>query len=92
MNEDQQAEMDQFKHLPPEFLNWFNSRPKKVQDVIKKCPPGKEYRIIQGSGDPVFIHSYNEGKNGDITMTVNIESPTFPRSVFGIKPENLIDI
>lgn len=85
-------EMNQFKHLPSEFLDWFNDRPKKVQDVIKICPPGKEYRIIGRSSDPVFIHSYDEGENGEITMTVNVESKTFPRSVFGIKHENLIEI
>ena len=84
--------IEEFKHLPPEFLEWYNERPDKVKEVIRKCPPGKEYRIIQGADHPTLIHSYDEEKNGDISMTVNIEDPNFPRSVFGIKPENLIDV
>lgn len=84
--------MEQFKHLPSEFLDWYNERPEKVKEVIRKCPPGKEYRIIQGSDHPTFIHSYDEEKNGNISMTVNVEDPNFPRSVFGIKPESLIEL
>jgi len=72
----------------PEFKEWFNSKPKKIQELIKKCPPNKQYRI-KGGTFPGTIHSYDEEKNGDVSMKVNIHSPLMPRKVFGLKPEHL---
>ena len=72
----------------PEFMEWFNARPEKIQALIRQCPPDREYRV-QGGAFPGRIYSYDEEEGGGVSMKVNIESPLFPRTVFGLKPEHL---
>ena len=71
----------------PDFMEWFNGRPLEVQDVIREYPPDVEYKLDGPS--PVWIYSYDVEKDGTVSLTVNVHSPFMPRSVFGIKPEDL---
>jgi len=72
----------------PEFLDWYKSKPLAVQEAIEKHPPDKLY-ILKGGSFPCSIYSYDEEKGGGITLTVNVHSPLFPRSVFGVGLENI---
>ena len=67
-----------------DFLDWYNSRPPIIQNLIKKFPPNKYYKV-QGGMFKGRLYSYSE----DGTMTVDIDSPIMPRRVFGLKPEDL---
>lgn len=71
-----------------EWNKWVESRPPIIQDLCKRFPPTKLYRLISSS-HKVTIHSYSE----DGTMTVNVTGQynyvAFDRQVFGIKPEEL---
>lgn len=66
---------------------WIQSRPKTIQELCKKVPPDRLYRLQQGSR--VTIHSYDE----DGTVTVNVccahNFLFFERQVFGINPDEL---
>jgi len=70
-----------------EFLEWFNNLPIAVQEVIKKYPPDREYKLF--GPFPVTIHSYEENESDGITLKVDVHSPIRPRRVFGVKPESL---
>lgn len=70
------------------FMAWFNERPPAVKDMIRQCPPDQEYRVQDGAF-PGRIYSYDEEEGSEITMQVQIASPFFPRTVFGLKPEHL---
>lgn len=72
----------------PAFVEWFNDRPPAVQEVIRQCPLGELYKLHTGAF-PSQILSYDENEDGSVTMTVRVASPFFPRSVFGVKPEDL---
>lgn len=67
---------------------WLATRPQSVQDLARRLPPNRLYRL-KSSGRRVTIHSYSE----DGTLTVNITGQynyiTFNRRVFGIAPDNL---
>ena len=70
-----------------DFMEWFNGRPVEVQNVIRKYPPNVEYRL--GGPFPVYIYSYGVEMDGNISLTVDVQSPFMPRRVFGVKPEDL---
>ena len=69
-------------------MEWFNSRPFCIQEIIKKYPPNKEYRIGD-SPFPVTIYCYSEEQDGNVSLKVDVHSPILPRRVFGIEPEAL---
>lgn len=73
-----------------EWMDWFNERPPAIQALIRQFPPNKPYRVGEGAF-PALIYSYDEEKSGGVSMTVQIESPFFPRQVFGVKPEGLTE-
>jgi hypothetical protein len=68
--------------------NWISSRPKAVQDLARRFPPNKLFRL-KSSGHRVYLYSYFE----DGTLTVVVDGKynmvAFERKVFGIKPEAL---
>lgn len=74
--------------MNPKFLDWFQSKPLAVQEAIKKHPPDKLY-ILKSGSFPCNIYSYDEEKDGSITLTVDVHSPFFPRSVFGVSLKNI---
>lgn len=73
-----------------EWMEWFNARPPAIQALIRERPPSVPYRV-SGGAFPGWIHSYDEEESGGVSMKVDIESPLFPRRVFGLKPEDLTE-
>lgn len=71
------------------WRRWVNSRPQVIQKMCKSHPPNRLYKMP--SGHCCKIYSYDE--NG--TMTVNVTGEynlvAFARSVFGMKPEELVE-
>ena len=81
-----------------EWIRWLKERPESVRKVVAKVPPWKVYRFKFSKApvpELVSIVAYCEteddvtGREGAVTLRVNVNSPTFPRQVFGIKPEDL---
>ncbi len=70
-----------------DFMEWLNGRPLCIQKVIRSYPPDVEYKL--NGLFPVNIHSYDEEKDGNISLTVDVHSPFMPRRVFGVNPESL---
>lgn len=71
-----------------EFLSWFDERPAIIQEMVRRFPPNKPYRV-QGGRWPGFIYCWSEAKDGVVTMTVTILEPGFGRRVFGLSPDDL---
>lgn len=71
-----------------EFDAWLSTRPESIQKLAKKIPPGRLYRM---DNQRVFPYSYNE--DGTLTVIVSGEynAIVFERSVFGVKPESLVE-
>lgn len=73
-----------------EFMEWFNSRPVRIQAAIRYRPPDKRYRVNDGPF-PAMIHSYNIDENDEVTMKVDVLSPLMPRRVFGVHMKDLVE-
>ena len=71
-----------------EFMEWFNSRPEKIQAAIRACPPWQFYRV-QGGIFQGQIYGYDEEDDGSVSMKVDINAFPFGRRVFGLKPSHL---
>jgi hypothetical protein len=71
-----------------EWEEWVATRPPMIQEMCRKFPPNKLYRL-KNTGHRVSLSSYSE----DGTMTVVVSGEynlvTFARRVFGIKQEDL---
>lgn len=67
---------------------WVETRPPVVQDLCRRFPPDRLYRL-KDSGHRVTLYSYSE----DGTMTVNVtgeyNAVIFSRRVFGINPDDM---
>lgn len=83
---------DEFiKTLPEEAHEWFRERPQIIKDMMVKTPPTKRYMLNGVEIDTIY--SYLE----DGTLTVLISKTAtpgfeFPRQVFDVQPEDLIEI
>lgn len=75
----------------PEFMEWFDDRPPAIQEVIRKYPPNRTYKLYDGVFD-VTLHSYDEELDGSISLQIDVHSPFFPRRVFGVKPADLTEV
>jgi hypothetical protein len=77
------------------WQKWLAERPPIIRELAEKFPPWKRYIIRDDDSEDAdktsrfagYPVSYDE--NG--TVTVTVESPFFPRMVFGLKPEDLIE-
>lgn len=67
---------------------WVESRPPVVQDLCRRYPPDRLYRI-KDSGHRCTLVSYSEDGTMKVNVTGQFNFVTFDRQVFGIKPENL---
>lgn len=74
--------------LGTDWYDWVASRPECIQTMCRQFPPDRLYRI-KNTGHRVTLYSYSE----DNTMTVIVAGEynliSFPRKVFGIKPDDL---
>jgi hypothetical protein len=73
---------------------WICSRPPKVQEAIRKCPPDRLYRMK--SGHRCTIYSYSEDAiTGDVTLIVDVTGEfnrvLFGRRVFGVAVDELAE-
>lgn len=74
---------------PKLWEEWVASRPPMIQEMCRKYPPDRLYRM-KSTGRLVTMYSYSE----DGTVTVNVSSNHneglfFDRSVFGVDPADL---
>lgn len=70
-------------------MKWVNSRPLVVQELCKKFPPDRLYRL-KTSDHKVTIYSYSENETMTVTVTMEYNPLiVFERQIFGIKPEDL---
>jgi hypothetical protein len=69
---------------------WVASRPQVVQELCKRLPPDRLYRM-EPSGNRVTIYSYSE--DGTVTVVISGEynAVIFDRRVFGISPDDLAE-
>ena len=70
------------------WSEWIDSRPKIIQDICKKLPPNRLYRM-KSTGQRVYIYSYSEDGTVTVDITGQYNFITFDRQVFGIDPDNL---
>lgn len=71
-----------------EFEEWLATRPPIIQELARKIPPDKLYRL-KTSGHRVFLYSYSEDGTCTVIVSGQFNLVTFERRVFGIKPEDL---
>ena len=67
---------------------WVASRPPVVQDLCRRFPPDRLYRI-KSSGHRCTLVSYSEDGTMKVNVTGQYNFVTFDRQVFGIKPDDL---
>ncbi len=70
------------------------SFPPNVREVAEKFFPWKVYRM-QSTGHRVTIASFNEEKDGKVSLRVNVTGDLnlvmFERTVFGVPPKDLVE-
>ena len=70
------------------WVDWVLSRPKVIQEMCKKWPPNKLYRM--SSGHRCTINSYYEDGTVKVNVTGEYNLVGFSRSVFGVDPKTLV--
>ncbi len=76
--------------LEREWQEWLSERPPVVQDLAKRFPPYKLYRL-KGGGKRVYPRSYNEDGTLRVTVSARFNLVLFERNVFGVEPEDLTE-
>lgn len=71
-----------------EWEKWVSTRPKVIQDMCKKLPPGRLYKM-KGTGQKVTIVSYSEDRTVTVSVDGRYNLVTFDRNVFGVDPDSL---
>jgi hypothetical protein len=81
-----------------EWEKWVNERPENVRKVAEKIVPFKKYRdirIVNDIGNRYSPVSYEEGENGEVTVTCKKTNKDMPilggLNVFGINPKYLVE-
>ena len=72
------------------YDSWVAERPKDVQALLEQFPIWNSYNIDGSSPFDCRVVGVDEHADGQLTLRVYVESPTFPRQVFGIKKESLV--
>lgn len=74
------------------WKEWVASRPPNVRVWAEKFEPWTLYRM-KSTGHRVTLHSFNEAKDGTVTLRVNVTGQfnlvSMERRVFGIDPNDL---
>jgi len=90
------------KHQEVLDMEWFQTRPEIVKELILNCPPYYTYEM-KSTGHHCHIYSYGEcldGCEGTVTVKVlkdggffdqhfNDQEGPYSHAVFGIKPKDL---
>lgn len=72
-----------------EFEAWLATRPPVIQEMARRVPPDRLYRI--DSGHRCTIYSYNESGTVTVEVTGEFNRVIFGRRVFGIDPATLVE-
>lgn len=76
----------------PERRAWIETRPPAVRAVLERLPPGTWWRLKSGGGGIYTPVSYEEQKDG--TITVRVYKHDFlmpiPMEVFGCNPDDFV--
>lgn len=70
------------------FDEWVSTRPPVIQDLARRFPPDRLYRL-KDSGHRCTIYSYAEDGTMKVNVTGQFNFLTFDRQVFGIKPDGI---
>jgi hypothetical protein len=85
--------MAEIKTIAPENLSaweeWFASRPPVIQDMIRRYPATRLYRMADGHR--ATIYSYAEDGTVTVNVTGEYNRVLFSRQVFGIPIETLVE-
>ena len=73
-----------------ELNKWLEGRPPIIQDLCKKFPPDRLY-LYKPTNHRVTLYSYSEDGTMTIVVSGDYNAVVFPRQVFGIKPEDLVE-
>ena len=73
-----------------ELNKWLEGRPPIIQDLCKKFPPDRLY-LYKPTNHRVTLYSYSEDGTMTIVVSGDYNAVVFPRHVFGIKPEDLVE-
>ena len=72
-----------------EYWAWINERPSAVRELLMRFPIWNRYKIL---AKPTFdgrVIGVDIMEGGELCLRVTVDSPLFPRQVFGIKPEDV---
>lgn len=70
------------------FDAWVATRPPVIQELCKRLPPDRLYRL-KSSNHRVTLYSYSENGTVTVNVTGQYNALTFERRVFGISPDDL---
>ena len=73
-----------------EWDKWVEGRPPIVQDLCRRFPPDRLY-LYKPTNHRVTLYSYSEDGTMTIVVLGDYNAVIFPRQVFGIKPEDLVE-
>lgn len=70
------------------FDEWAESRPPEVQELIRRLPPDRLYRM-KSTGSRVTLIAYAEDGTVRVNITGEFNAVVFERQVFGVKADDL---
>lgn len=70
------------------WIEWVKSRPPALQEMCKRLPPDRLYRL-EDTGQRVTIASYEEGGTVTVIVSGKYNAVMFERQVFGVDPKTL---
>ena len=70
------------------FDEWVASRPPVVQEIIRKLPPDRLYRM-KSTGHRVTLIAYAEDGTVRVNVSGQFNFVMFDRQVFGVKADDL---
>lgn len=72
------------------FEEWLKTRPLIIQEMAKKYPPNKFYKI-RGKGHICTLYSYSEDKTVSVDITGDFNKLTIERRVFDVNIDDLVE-
>ena len=72
-----------------EYWTWISERPPAVRELLIRFPIWNRYKILVTPTFDGRVIGVDEMESGELCLRVTVDSPFFPRQVFGIKPEDI---
>lgn len=70
--------------------SWVATRPATVQEMCRKLPPDRLYRM-NSTGHKVTLHSYSEDGTVTVDVSPDFNQVCFGRRVFGVAVDDLAE-